>query len=292
MNREFALAAAVPMVTGLAAVWLAFEAANLTWSIVDGDASSQQQTGNTVVLIQQQADRPRSLLSDITQYHLFGKAEGLVSAPIVREVVNAPKTKLNLTLRGLFSSENGAFALISSGRGEEQVYKVGMKINSSTEIDAIHDDSVVLKRAGRLEVLYLDESASSAVGERNRQGMRGNVSESIGLANRNSGSAGDAKFGKQREQLLKNPQQAMSLVRAQPVMVQGKMTGYRVNPGSDPQLFRELGFRPGDLIQEVNGIAVNNPAKIGNLMNELTSAKQLNVTILRSGRSQNLLIEF
>lgn len=207
--------------------------------------------------------------------------------------MNAPKTRLNLKLRGLFAAENGAFALISSGKGEEQVYKVGMMINPSTKIDAIRADSVVLDRGGRLEVLYLEGAEQTQNAARSQRGTQRNVGSIGNISAQNSRVGGSGrKFTEVRERLLKNPQEAMQLARIQPVMKQGKLSGYRVNPGGDPKLFSELGFKPGDLVKEINGIQVDDPAKIGTLMTQLTGAKQLSVTVERRGRIENLLIEF
>ena len=286
INKDMAVAAALPLVTGLAAVWMAFDAANLTWIILD-DSPLHQSIGEVAEVSRQSDSLLTSSLNDITQYHLFGQDSGktgAVAAPKM-EAINAPETTLNLTLRGLFTAENDAFALIASGKGDEQVYKVGMMVNSSAKIDAIHVNSVVLSRGGKLEVLYLEDVAE--ISKKGKTSPR--KSDRSTQAQRSTGSS---KLGAQRERLIKNPQEAMRFARIQPVMRQGKLSGYRINPGSDPQLFNELGFKSGDLVKEINGVAVDDPTKIGSLMTQLTTAKQLSVTIERGGQTENLLIGF
>jgi len=291
MNKDLIAGTVTPLVTGLTAIWFAFAAAGLTWTILE-DGSSPQSMGAVAIVVSQQSEESSvTRLSDITQYHLFGRElEGGKLQASKREVVSAPKTRLNLILRGLFAAENGAFALISTGKGEEQIYKVGMKINPSTTINAIRTDSVVLDRGGRLEVLYLEGAEQSQKTGRSQQPTSSRLRNS-GFQNSRAGVSG-RKLGEQRARLLKNPQEAMRIARIQPVMKQGKLSGYRVNPGGDPKLFNELGFKAGDLVKEINGIKVDDPTKIGTLMTQLTSANQLNVTVERRGRIENLLIEF
>ena len=294
MNKDLIAGTVMPLVTGLTAVWFAFAAASLTWTILE-DGSSPQSMGAVAVVVSQQSEESSvTRLSDITQYHLFGREpEGGKLQASKREVVTAPKTRLNLVLRGLFAAENGAYALISTGKGEEQIYKVGMKVNPSTKIDAIRVDSVVLDRGGRLEVLYLEGADQPQKVDKSQRGTQpmSRRSGNIGFQNSRAGVSG-RKLGEQRARLLKNPQEAMRIARIQPVMKQGKLSGYRVNPGSDPKLFNELGFKAGDLVKEINGIKVDDPTKIGTLMTQLTSANQLSVTVERRGRIENLFIEF
>jgi general secretion pathway protein C len=73
-----------------------------------------------------------------------------------------------------------------------------------------------------------------------------------------------------------------------PVMEGGELRGYRMEPGSDPQLFNELGLRAGDIVTEVNGLPLANPALMGQVINQLSSAPQLNVVVNRNGTLENL----
>lgn len=76
INRDTAVAIVTPLVTGLAAVWLAFEAASLTWIILDDAALPSKQAGKPVVSQQRDSEVAPSL-NDITQYHLFGHEKKL-----------------------------------------------------------------------------------------------------------------------------------------------------------------------------------------------------------------------
>lgn len=95
-----------------------------------------------------------------------------------------------------------------------------------------------------------------------------------------------------RESILQNPQEAMQLINAQPVMDGGQLKGYRVNPGKDRRLFNSVGLRPGDIVTSVNGIQLNDPTQMGNLFDQLRTAGQLNVTVERGGQQRQLSLGF
>ncbi|MCP4040644.1 MAG: hypothetical protein GY731_01655 [Gammaproteobacteria bacterium] len=92
----------------------------------------------------------------IAQWHLFGQQQSL------REVVKpapvkAPETKLNLTLRGVLSSDDteNARAIITNPKGEEKLYRVGEKLPGGAKLAEIHANNVLLRRNDRLETLLL-----------------------------------------------------------------------------------------------------------------------------------------
>ena len=91
-----------------------------------------------------------------------------------------------------------------------------------------------------------------------------------------------------RETIMKNPQEAMQLVNAQPVMEGGQLKGYRLNPGRDRKLFGSVGLRPGDIVTSVNGIPLNDMSQMGALFEQLNSANRLDVTIERGGQQTQL----
>jgi general secretion pathway protein C len=81
------------------------------------------------------------------------------------------------------------------------------------------------------------------------------------------------------------------IVRPQPFMPNGVLKGYRVFPGRNRQQFLALGLRPGDLVTEINGIALTDPAQGMQVFGTLGAASQVSVTIERNGRSEVLNLD-
>ncbi len=63
--------------------------------------------------------------------------------------------------------------------------------------------------------------------------------------------------------------------------------GVRVQPGTDPELFAQLGFRPGDLIMNINGAAVLDPS----MLSQLKSGGTVRVAVRRLSGTEILAID-
>lgn len=217
--------------------------------------------------------------------HLFGKPAEPV-ADTQPDPVDAPDTTLNLELKGIFASEldGESRALIASGRGEEKAYAVGDELSRGTDIYEIYADRVILDRGGRLETLRLDKdkagsSATAAptrtAGSNATRGSVRTVEASNTLLNI-------------RETLLADPSKASQYLRVQPAYNAGQLRGYRIYPGRNRSLFNEAGLRPGDLVTELNGTRLDNPAQALQMLGTLSQATSLSVVILRGGQPQTL----
>lgn len=218
----------------------------------------------------------------------------------------APETTLSLYLNGILFSETGEkLAVVAERRGgDESLYRVGESINNLATVVAIFGNYIVLERNGRPETLSLLHEGEEKPVKRNivNTSAAANPPDSPLAANSSGGAETEADSGEEgrrpydyaelRQQLLANPQNVMKFARVAPVIQGGKMVGYRLNPGRDPQLFNELGLEPGDIVTVVNGISVTSPAEMGNVLNQLTTASSLSVVVLRRGQEQLLTLNF
>jgi general secretion pathway protein C len=74
-------------------------------------------------------------------------------------------------------------------------------------------------------------------------------------------------------------------------MPNGQLQGYRVYPGRDRRAFASLGLRPGDLVTEINGMALNNPAQGMEAFSTLSDATQVTLTLERNGQPVSLSVD-
>lgn len=280
----------VPWLNVLLVLLLAWNLALLSWRLVPSEQSNAVFTSPLALPSSASASNSRTMsLEQVAALHLFGDATA-VPVERVEAPVTAPETALNLTLKGLIAvdQQDQALAIIAQGRGEEQAYRVGDSVPGGAELHEILADRVILKRGGRFETLTLPKERM--------------VGESVGLppapspVRRSPPPQGRPGASPQhlrdlRERILQNPQEAMQLINAQPVMDGGQMKGYRVSPGRDRRLFSGIGLRPGDIVTSVNGVPLSDPAQMGQLLQQLTSASQLNVTVERGGRESQLTLD-
>ncbi len=265
---------------------LAYSMATLSWQLF---ATSQSITTVSFPGVSSGAISRTSgpSLTSIAALHLFGEA-GSVPASDAQAPIDAPETRLKFTLKGVFAGDrsDNAMAIITSGGNDEKSYRVGDVVAGAATLHQILGDRVILKRGEQLETLYLPKEADGLVVT-----AAPPVHKRVVPSNINSVPARPLhtdNIGQLRQQLMENPQDALQLINAQPVMENGQLTGFRVNPGKDRALFARVGLRPGDIITAVNGMQLSDATQMGEVFQQLKSAQQLNVTINRGGREQQL----
>ncbi len=270
-------------------VAIAFRLAELTWRVVP--VSTLQETVPPEVLTAAGPMRTPTAQTSVSQWSLFGKVE---VAPVVEveQPVEVPETRLNLTLLGVIAStsKSTAKAIISDPSGTEDYYSVGMPVPGGATVDEIFADHVMLRRNNRLEVLRLPQDEDMGSG---RPGggmqytpdtpMRRAVPPSLSSDNRSTG----AMLRQYREALNQDPQSVMDLVRAEPYREGDRLVGYRISPGRDRQLLSKFGLRAGDVVTSVNGLRLDNPMRGLEIMQNLQTASQVSVEVIRNGVTQN-----
>ena len=212
----------------------------------------------------------------IANANLFGKAG---AEPVLAQPQKAPETRLNLKLRGAVAADDEtiAHAIIADGSNKAKVYFVEDPVPGGATLHEVYADRVILKRGGALETLRLPKQVPT----------NASLTRAAGLP----ASPADAAAGSLRAAINANPTSFTEIIRPQPFMPNGEMKGYRVYPGRDRRAFAALGLRPGDLITELNGQALNNLRTGMEIFRQLSDASQMTVTIERNGTSMALTLD-
>ncbi len=220
---------------------------------------------------------------------LFGQYKAQ-EAPVVA-TVEAPDTNLRLKLRGIIEMEEERLsrAMIEASNGDLESYALGQSVPGGASLHAIFTDRVLLRRGGRLETLRLEKDAPSTALAEYSSAASGYKGEADSAA-RVLDSSTAAKLTNIRNELLNDPTKASQYLRVQPARQNGAMKGYRIYPGRNRDLFREAGLRPGDIVTAINGVALDDPSRSLQLLSDLSSAQQFNLTIERGGQNQSLSV--
>lgn len=270
-----------PAVTALLVLALAWQAARLTWALIPGAPADAPPP--VVTPIAPESAAPASRAVDITRImdsNLFGEVSSEpVAAPAAVSVLEAPETTLNLLLKATVSdtleNRRGA-AIIASGQ-VEKTYTVSDVIEGAggALLHAIYNDRVILNRAGRLETLTLPtEYASGNVGAIYAAPVMPTPVETT-----------------LRSVISDNATRINEIVRVAAHIEQGRMVGFRLNPGGQPEQFAALGFQPGDVVTEINGTAMSDPSRGLQVFESLGESTVANVTVIRDGTAQVLTID-
>lgn len=260
---------------------LARVAGELTWEVLGGDTYTAD---NAAIPAPQRTREPRTgddssaSVDAIVERNLFGVAAA-EDAPAEQQVINAPETRLNLNLKGIYAahSPETSRAIIAEGDNNDRIYAVGDSIPGNATIENIYADRVIIRRSGNLEALRLP-----------RAGEGDGVARTSMTRQQSDDSGPDLRA--LREELLDNPERITDLVRFRPVYRNAEFQGYRIYPGREQHVFRELGLRPGDLVKEINGVTLDDPQGVMGLINELPDATTISVRLERRGETENLSV--
>jgi general secretion pathway protein C len=210
---------------------------------------------------------PSLQLAVIVNAHLFGTAAAALGPG------EAPQTTMPLTLAGIIADKdpNKGQAIIGENAMAAKLYAVGGAIPGGARLHAVYEDRVLLERNGSIESLTLPRNTSA-------NGKPIASSAGPGFGSRMAAAA------------AANPTLLAGLVRVQPVFTQGKLSGYRIFPGGAKgnSAFTQLGLKPGDLIEAVNGTPLDDAGRAMEVLGTLSSAATATITVSRNGASQEV----
>lgn len=291
------------MINLLLVVALGILASKLMWMIVSPVKKSNLQIEDIGIVAEAQK-KVINYGKIIADSHLFGEIKKI--KVIKKETPTAPvkkvvtPTKLNLKLHGIVAyQDKKGFALISSSGGAQKVYGEGEEIQKGVTISKIYPEKVTLNNHGQDEDLLLPKKTNrKSAPTRNTRATRptnllhnkpGEPTFGNSASRKNNAEKKSFDIAKFREEAIASPQKLMEIARPSPAMVNGQFIGFRVQPGNQRKVFRQLGFRPNDIITEVNGILLDSASKGAQVLAELAQASSLSIKVTRG--NQEVFIE-
>jgi general secretion pathway protein C len=281
------------IVVAVLAIYLISYAAQLTWRIVPVPANvAIQQQGFTDN--GSQASRSSSInLNSIKRLNLFGQPNQQAGPQAKQEdVTDAPETNLNLVLTGVVaSSEDNAGAAVIENKGSQQTYGIGEKIEgTNATLKQVFNDRVIIRNGPRNETLMLDGiDFNEANSQRQNSLTTTQPSASAPAPNNRRQLSQEALEASQ--QLRNQPATFTDFISVSPVSREGKLQGYRLQPGKNPALFKAAGLKAGDIITEINGLNVTDPQQASEALGELRSSEALQLTVLRKDEYLTLYLD-
>lgn len=270
-------------------VWLAV---SLGMSVLGRRIESGLNTRGPVEVNHLAPQRSRSLsdYNDIVKYNIFGGSQSGVeiddsAGPATPIVITGGEYRLIGTI---IEDEKGYLAAIleNTKTNEQDLYRPGDSLGSS-ELISVKPDSVIIRQGGREVTLpiYMSEG-KSIVGR--RSGSSRTISRNVNKASSGvlAREIGPNSYVIERENLARHMGDLslfLSQVRIQPSFQNGQPNGFKIAAISTKSPIRQLGFRRGDVVLEVNDISVNNPEDLVNLYRQVQQLENVNVNLLRNG---------
>lgn len=219
--------------------------------------------------------------TQISQKHLLGIAGETKVAPT--QAIEAPETKLDLTLSGILATGNEAgLAIISQGKREEKIYKIGDSLPGNATLKAVYADRVLIESSRGLETLRI-ELDKNRLNDIANTGQRRSPSNLPISRNNNSGTNGS--LSELRKEIIRNPLSFTQKISIKPAKGDdGNLVGYKLKPSKDKKLFNQLGLESGDIAVKLNGLDLSDKKNQRRAMNILRRSKKLSMIVLRNGQ--------
>lgn len=265
---------------------LAYASALFVWSLQAAFSAPALPAG-PVISLEQAETEPSVSMPELLKHPLFGEktVEEKASAPPPSDVVQ--ETKLAIRLLGVAAGNDGRGAAVLQHDGKIRSYAVGDTLDTGRDITlaAVWTDHVIIERNGLREKIALP--VNQAVG----RGTQRTSAQATAAASSNASQTIDLRSAAvQREvgdirQVIK--QQPLSLIRyinLAPQRAGNRQIGYRLSPGPNGALFRQLGLVAGDVVTHINGQDVTR-LNVPQLNQMLANNEQFNLQLMRRGRT-------
>lgn len=281
------------VVTLLVVVYLAYLLSKLVWLVwpqpVSAPLTPSHYSG------QSKATNSSSVQNIIEQF-LFGKKTVTNKANTAQQdevINNAPETRLSINLTGIVavSNDDQAGIAIIESQGRQVSYLVEEVVKGTrAEVAQILPDRVILSVNGRYETLMLDgldftkKVSMPVLAAREEQDM-GPQKLAQSELQINATADPDVKEAliETREELLGEPGKLFDYIRVSQAMSDGELIGYRLSPGKEPALFKQMGLQNNDLAVAINGYQLTDLQQAMAAINELRNTSDATITIERDG---------
>lgn len=198
------------------------------------------------------------------------------AAPVVDATADVEETALDLGLNGVWPAAEKPSAIIRLPDGEQRRFAIGEEIVNGVRLAAVHSDHVIIEQNGVRESLRFENKAP--------------IERPAPVQNQPSATPQEQDPSEKIENL---PSRDMlnGLVRLGLGVDPEGAPAVMVFAGRDRAAFEKAGFQDGDIVRAINGTEPSsNPAKMSELLNQISRAGSASVTIERDGVRKTLAI--
>jgi type II secretion system protein C len=233
------------------------------------------ETGLDPFLLWQRATAPKPISVAKAPVHPPNKPIGITPPAPKGNDSSVSQEPLNLMLVQVHLGRNATEGSAEIGvvRESPQTYQAGAMLENGARLAEIHSDYVLLKNGTKLARLYLENAHPTGKPGDVTVLTVGGIKEAPPPAKVTS-----------REILT-------DYIRPSPVYEGETLVGYQVYPGAKSGPFTQMGLQSGDLIVEMNGTPLNDPAVAWDIFHQLADGSALPATVKRKGAAQSISLD-
>jgi general secretion pathway protein C len=290
------------VISMLLIVYIALVFAKMTWRVVP-DASISNTHVSSITKSNSQKNKNSTVdvvkLNALNLFGLYNK-----KAPVennVEIVKDAPQTRLKLTLSGVTASDEPKLsAAIIEHSGTQETYGIGDMITGTrATLEQVLADRVLIRVSGQMETLMIDggdfnQPAKTVVESNNQISKRESaqnqtINQQSNVVDQRFDKNLSAKAKKLRNDLQNDPGKITDYLKVSPKRENGKIVGYLLRPGKDPEFFKLSGLKAGDVAVNMNGYDLIQPSEAVQAMSSLQNVQNISLLVNRKGDFMEIL---
>lgn len=247
-------------------VLLVIQVARVLWSLVTPVGLFGDWRAREPVVVG--ADARNALFAGFDPFFRTGVAVTPGETP-VQQVTSLPLKLFGIRVNE--ASGTGS-AIIANEGGEQQSYAVGDEIAPGVKLKSVQFDHVVIERGGATEQLYIDQSGGAVAGEAPPPAPGALPPPAVPMVGGAPAAGGPAAM---------TPERVISSINLVPRTERNGVTGIVVNPQGNSEAFAQAGFRPGDIIVQVNGQPVRSASDVTALQGSIRPGARISLMVER-----------
>jgi general secretion pathway protein C len=227
-------------------------------------------------------DPKRISYAPVFERNLFG-SEPLEDSSGASPVVGASHG--DLLLKGTAQINGRGFAVFSDrNTGKQDVFAIGERVFDGPKLVGVQESKAILLSNGRR--ITLEIAQEEAAGKEKVRNASGTVIPTDGI--KKTGEGTYLVDRKEIDHSIENLSSVITKMRATPYMKDGESLGFRVFNIRPNSIFERMGLKNGDVIQNVNGNELRDPAKALSLLDTVGSASSIKIDLLRNAQPKTL----
>ncbi len=228
---------------------------------------------------------PLSNYRAITERNIFGSLKGASEEIKPSEYENLEPTSLKLALVGTIagSDKDAAAVIEETDKRRQELYRLGDSVKDAT-LKAILEGKVVLSVDGKDEILTMVEPSSRRSSSSST--VRGSITSSRAVTpqRRSTGVTRTIR----RSDIQKSLEDVSGLLGQARIVSAPSGDGFALSNIKSGSLFAKMGLRNGDTVQGVDDRPITGTEDVVSFYEELGSASNITLNVIRSGREMSL----
>ena len=195
-------------------------------------------------------------------------------------------------------ARRSAFAIISLAGSEQKMYTEGESIADGVKVLEIFADKIIVKNQGVKQEIFLTDGDNTnttrkpTTQQAPRSATAGQNRLTPNAPKRRNANLGQQDLRQLRTDIMNDVSILAQYAAPEPLLLDGEVKGFRLHLSNRLRLLYQIGFRPGDVITELNGVRLNDPDTVQQTLYNFISANQLAVSVMRGQEEETFRYSF